>query len=452
MKITRQLRKDLLNQTGFAPIQVTICWQGNRLRISSGQLCRPEFWDEAESKVMPKKGSHYNHINPVLNSISETAEQALFTAEQQRRRLDKAELDGILKNLLQLPPEAAPATPVTSGNESPAEDEKSYFFQLMAQWVEAHERKVNPLTFRKIAKSTIDGLHATMARFEAYAQDRGVELTLEGMNTAFYNDFRTYVLDELGQEVNTFGKHINRLRSFLAWCEDEQELDVNRKYRKFTAPSQYVGVDALTEQELRRIYKIDFRSLAVQERLLELRTQSHSKGMDLELPSFQAWAAHVELARDKFLECAYTGLRISDAELLGWKHVKGQMIHIKAGKNQHECYIPFYDDDLFHLVELAHKYEDRAPDGLLLPTCYRVNEFLKIVQQLAGITRLTLSSKLGRKTFVTLKLYQGVPTRLVMQSTGHTTERSFNHYVGVDTLKLLQEYARRSPGMPRSVA
>lgn len=158
-----------------------------------------------------------------------------------------------------------------------------------------------------------------------------------------------------------------------------------------------------------------------------------------------AWALHVELARDKFLECAYTGLRISDAERLAWQHVKGQIIHIRAGKNQHDCYIPFYDDSLFRMVELAEKYRLRSSDDLLLPSCYRVNEFLEVVQQLAGISRLKLTTKLGRKTFVTLKLYQGVPSRVVMQATGHTTEEAFNHYVGVDTLKLLHAYMHKSP-------
>ncbi|RYU77673.1 tyrosine-type recombinase/integrase [Hymenobacter persicinus] len=397
--------------------------------------------------MLVKKGSNYNHINPRLNLISETAEQALFAAENEHRRLEKAELDGILKQLLAPTaalPSAAPA-PELAGSQSG-------FLLMMREWVEDYQQKVNPSTHRRVASSTINGLKATLARFEGYAAAKHIELTLEAMEQDFYRSFRDYVVDELGQEINTFGKHISRLKTFLAWCEEEKDLPVNRKYRKFAAPSQYVGVDALTEQELRRIYQIDFTSASVRERLQQLHQQSHTTAHEPELQRYQAWAAHVELARDKFLECAYTGLRISDAELLSWKHVKGQMIHLKAGKNQHECYIPFYDDDLFHLVELAAKYEQRAPDGLLLPTCYRVNEFLKVVQQLAGITRLSLSSKLGRKTFVTLKLYQGVPTRMVMQATGHSTEKSFNHYVGVDTIKLLQEFVRRSPGMSRSVA
>jgi hypothetical protein len=63
-----------------------------------------------------------------------------------------------------------------------------------------------------------------------------------------------------------------------------------------------------------------------------------------------------------------------------------------------------------------------------------------VVQRLSDITRLHLTTKIGRKTFVMLKLYQGVPARFIMQVTGHQPEEAFNHYVGVDELKLVEEF------------
>ena len=161
--------------------------------------------------------------------------------------------------------------------------------------------------------------------------------------------------------------------------------------------------------------------------------------------SAERWAAHVELARDKFLECCYTGLRISDANRAAWQHVHGNLLILDdTAKNAATVYVPFYDDDLFQPVALAERYEHRSPLDLLVPECYRCNEFLEVVQQLAGLTRLHLTTKIGRKTFVTLKLYQGVPQRLIMQATGHQTEEAFNHYVGVDELRLVEEFMRKS--------
>jgi integrase len=63
--------------------------------------------------------------------------------------------------------------------------------------------------------------------------------------------------------------------------------------------------------------------------------------------------------------------------------------------------------------------------------------------QLMGLWRLKLTTKIGRRAFAIFKLYQGVPARLIMQATGHQTEETFNYYVGVDYLWLLEELMRQ---------
>lgn len=151
----------------------------------------------------------------------------------------------------------------------------------------------------------------------------------------------------------------------------------------------------------------------------------------------------MELARDKFLECCYLGVSISDADAIGPNAIRDQVIEWRRGKSGNRCYIPYYDDDVFKPVALTARYAGQS--SLLVPRCYCVNEHLKTIARLVGLTRLTLSSKIGRKMFVTIKLFQGVPQRLVMMATGHTTEQSFNHYVGVDTLKLLEQFKRHAP-------
>ena len=42
----------------------------------------------------------------------------------------------------------------------------------------------------------------------------------------------------------------------------------------------------------------------------------------------------------------------------------------------------------------------------------------------------------GRKTYATLKVYQGVPKSLVMLAIGHQTEAQFNVYLGIDEQEL----------------
>ncbi|MGI4873854.1 MAG: hypothetical protein ACRYFX_22055 [Janthinobacterium lividum] len=37
-----------------------------------------------------------------------------------------------------------------------------------------------------------------------------------------------------------------------------------------------------------------------------------------------------------------------------------------------------------------------------------------------------------------------MPQRVIMQATGHQTEEAFNHYVGVDERRLVEEFMRKS--------
>jgi integrase len=254
------------------------------------------------------------------------------------------------------------------------------------------------------------------------------------------------MVEELEQGINTFGKHISRLKTFLSWVELEKGLSVHRHYRKFSVPNQRGRVDALTEAELHQIADLDFRDAALRAQLAILRVElGRPTGAAQSTEWGEAWLSHVELARDKFLQCCYTGLRISDANRAAWQHVRGNLrVLDHIAKSDVTAYIPFYDDAVFKPVKLAERYEHRYPTDLLVPECYRANEFLKVVGRLVGLTRLNLTTKIGRKTFVTLKLYQGVPARAIMQATGHQTEEAFNAYVGVDELKLVETFMRKS--------
>jgi integrase len=438
MKITRQLRLDLLAADGTAPVHLTISWEGNRLRMGTGTVVRPEHWDTEHQQVKVQRGTPHDSVNPRLNRAHEAAAEAQQAATKQGRRLPKEELKAAVEASLRLAPVAEQAPTPTA---QPLD-----FDALQARWISEQLHKPRGQSGKPLSKTTKAGFEATRQRFRQYAEARGIELHVEALDLAFYQDFRSYLLDELGQGLNTFGKHVARLKAFLSWAELELDLPVHRHYRKFVAPKKRAKVDALSEGELRHIAGLDFAEPATRERLLTLRLElGRATGKHQDEEAASAWISHVELARDKFLLCCYTGLRISDANRVAWQHVHGNVIVLDAtAKNEATVYIPFYDDDLFQPVALASRYEHRSPTDLLVPECYRANEMLKVVQRLVGLTRLNLTTKIGRKTFVTLKLYQGVPARLVMQATGHQTEEAFNHYVGVDQLRLVEEFMRKS--------
>lgn len=438
MKITRQLRLDALAADGTAPIHLTITWEGNRLRLGTGAVVRPEHWDAEARQVKAQKGTPHASINPRLNRAHEAAEAALETARRQGRKLPPAELRAALDAALALTPVAV--------QEAPAPAAATDFETLYREWLTEHINKPRGRAGKPLSTTAIAGFRATLERFVKYQEARQAVLSVEALDLAFYQDFRAYMVEELGQGINTFGKHISRLKTFLSWVELEKDLPVHRHYRKFSVPNQRGQVEALTEAELHQVADLNFRDPALRARLEKLRVEmGRPTGAAQSAGWAEAWLSHVELARDKFLQCCYTGLRISDANRAAWQHVRGNLLVLDhIAKSDVTAYIPFYDDAVFKPVELAERYEHRLLTDLLVPECYRANEFLKVVQRLVGLTRLNLTTKIGRKTFVTLKLYQGVPARTIMQATGHQTEEAFNAYVGVDELKLVETFMRKA--------
>jgi integrase len=304
--------------------------------------------------------------------------------------------------------------------------------------------KVSVRTGRQLSKTYLGHLRGIGRDLAAFEQAAPYPLEFARINAEFYAAFQRYYLTTLGHEVNTFGSAIKKIKSFLYWCEDH-DLPVSPKFHRFEAPDQYKGADFLTEAELQAWAALQVRTPEALAYLaghfMPPPPRPNRRPGGRAVLTFEQHLERLEQARDKFLLCAYTGLRISDADRLAPRHLHGELIRLRAGKTGVQCLIPFFDDSVFRPVALVEKY---APLGLstCLPLVRQLDEYLPHLQQLVGITRLRVTTRVGRKTFATLKIYQGVPKTQVMLATGHKTETSFNRYLGIDEQELLAIYRR----------
>jgi integrase len=457
MEVTRQLLTERASKQGLARIQLTFCWAGQRLRLSSGQKVAPTDWDARRERAKARPGTYLDDINAVLDRYADAATAAEHEAVMAGRHLDKAAMKAeIERRYAELAAEAAglPAVPPPPPPAPPT------FPQYYDRWLGEQSRSVNLRTGQRLSQVYLVSLANSLRVFQDFAAHAKHPLTLEGMTPAFYQQFQTYFFQQRGQGLNTFGKHIRALKSFLGWCE-ANDLPVSPRFHKFQAPDASTGTDALTQPELLALAGLDFfteeaRALvrqhfeALDAAVADQPRRRGQRRSQVDDYRILERLRMLERARDKFLQCAYFALRISDANKLAPRHLDyaRHVARLKAGKTQLPCVIPFLDDDVFKPVALVEKYR---PLGL--PTCLPVgtglDDYLPAVARLAGLTRIPLTSKVGRKTFATLKLAQGVPRTTVMQATGHTTERSFNRYVGIDEDELVASYrktARKVPG------
>ena len=455
MEVTRQLRLDHLTKKGLAPIQLTFCWEGLRLRKGSGEKCEPRHWNPKREEVKPASGNFAAETNLVLDRYTQAAQAAHKYAEQGRMHLNKVQMEDEINRRYAL---------LAAGDEVQADSPEVLplpevvvtppgLLDYYDQWLGELTRKTSNQSGKGLSKSYLDSLVNSRDVLADFVEQTGEALVFERVDHAWYGRFSEFFYKgEWGTSVNTFGKHIRHLKSFLAWAED-RELPVNRKYRKFEAPDQYIGADALTQDELMRLASVDFRTEAVRSYVQQqfeeldpaLRAQAGTKKAMRHSQADPHRVAErlrmLEWSRDKLLECCYFGLRISDADKLNFRQINGDLVRLRATKTRKECFIPYFDDDVFKPVALVEKY---LPLGLstCLPVVNGLSDYLPHVQHLAGLTRFKLTSKVGRKTFVTLKISQGVPRAQVMQATGHRTESSFNRYLGVIEQELVETFRK----------
>ena len=436
MEVTRQLLTNRADKKGRARIQITFCWAGQRLRLSSGQKCRPQDWDAKRERAKAKPGTYLDDINTVLNHYTDAATAAEHAALMAGRVLDPVAMKADIEhrytvllagpNYVPPPPRARPLT----------------FLEHLKKWVEEEvAKRVSRRTGKLLTRKNVASHRRTYEALATFSQAKNFPLSFASIDSKFYTAFLNYYLGELGRAPVTFNHHLKTLRGFLAWAEEE-DLPVNRRFRRvLQRVESTAGVDSLTQDELLRIAAIDFQSAEVQT-YLAAQFPEHAV-----VERGAAWlpaAEHhqrVEYTRDKFLLCAYTALRISDADRLQPHQLHGDVARVEAGKTGITCIIPLLDDDVFKPAALLAKY---APLGLAtcLPYVRQIYSYLPHIQHLASITRLRLGMHTGRRTFATLKIYQGVPRSQVMLVTGHQTEASFNRYLGIDEAELLDVYRK----------
>lgn len=437
MEVTRQLLTERAGKKGLARIQLTFCWAGQRLRLSSGQKVHPKDWDERHERTKAKPNSYLDDVNTILKRYADAATAAEHEAVMRGQQLDKAAMKAEIERrylVLAAGPDAVlvPEPPAPVPRTVAAE---------MAHWVETVvAARISRRTGRPIAKKVVQNHQRAAADLASFAEAWPHKLTYASFDLRFNEAFRNHLLGQLQRGPGTYNHYLGLVRAFLIWAVYEGH-PVYRRFRDELKPVEHqVFVDSLTEDEVRAIAGIDFDSPAVWAYVRRHFPEQPTAGIRRMITT-EEHHRRLRITRDKFLLCTYTALRIGDADLLRPAQLHGDVARVKASKTGVTCIIPLVDDDVFQPAALLRAYTGTDPK-FCLPRINYPYLYLPHVQALAGIERVQLQYHLGRKTFATLKIAQGVPRSQVMMTTGHQTESSFNHYLGINEAELLDWYRR----------
>ena len=248
------------------------------------------------------------------------------------------------------------------------------------------------------------------------------DIPVRELDKKFYDGYVSF-LNFKGFKLNTVGKHIKNVKAVINWLPLSERMECEfvapRKCKKL---SEEVDNVYLSTEELHAIETV------------ELEYAYHDR------------------VRDQFILLAWTGCRYSDLDKLAEpKSIERGYFELEQMKTGTKVCIPIFEP----VKRIFQKYNGELPPVI---SNQKFNSFLKEICQMAGITEDTsithtiagrrikeyfpkyelVSAHTARRSFATNMFESGAPALVIMQITGHKTEKAFLSYIKTDP----ETYAR----------
>ena len=396
-----------------AYIMLYFHYRGQRLKCAIGDWINPEAWDPKTQRVT-KVHPGYVDINDKLDDIAAHTRQ-------------------IYKDF-------------NLGNISPKDFRNEIGYRMEWEARPEVEKKTIPTLFEFIEKdflpeskmranATWQAMYTTFQHLKNYAKEKkGGTLDYEDLTFKFFADFKKWLYAPPREHgINTAAKILKRIKQMARVAHKERRYHTNDDYDAIKIESSPASKFALSFEELELLYQLDL---------------SESSG--------------IEKTRDLFLIGCYTGLRFSDFSRIRPEHIEtygGQtLLNITTQKTGAIVSIPLFPIPLL----ILGKYNFKAPKL----SAQRMNDYLKELGKMAGFNDKVvitgskagkrtdtvsekwenISTKAARKSFATNFYLNGTPAIVLMQITGHKTEREFLKYIAVDGKKNAMHFADMHDG------
>jgi integrase len=260
--------------------------------------------------------------------------------------------------------------------------------------------EMKKLKGKDFAPSTIIKYKNTQLRLKQYIKykyHRG-DMYLYELNYQFMRDFETYLKDKFENANVTCYKHYQRFTRVIHQAMHKGYLD-KYPFENYKIKLQKKKIQYLTQEEIDRIDQTNFK------------------------------VERLNLIRDIFVFCIYTGLAYAEAESLTpdniTKGMDGELwMNIHRKKTKKDYQVPL----LPRALEILNKYKDhpsclKKGKCLPVPSNVKYNAYLKEIGDIAGIPKnKPLVTHLARKTFATtIALTNGMNIGVLSKILGHNS-------------------------------
>ena len=386
-RILFYLRKNYLNKSGKAGIMVRLTVNGDMVQFSSKLDIEPAQWDTKAGKAIGNSvkarqmNSMLDDIRTALNNHYRYVESrdSFVTAEKVRNAFLGYEVRQ----------------------------------QTLLELFKQHNEDASKLNGISKAPATLVKYDRTYRRLEEFmkAKYKVSDIALREIDHKFVTDFEFYLRTVSRCNENTTGKFMQIFRKIVLIAKNNGWITID-PFANYHIHMKAVDRGYLTEQELERILEKDFDS------------------------------RRLEQVRDVFIFSCFTGLSYVDVRNLTKENVvtsfDGKLwLQLHRQKTSTAVNLPLLKTPL----AILKKYEDKLPDGRLLPVSsnQKLNSYLKEIADVCGIKK-NLTFNLARHTFATTTtLAKGVPIETVSKMLGHTNIKTTQIYARITNDKIRED-------------
>jgi site-specific recombinase XerD len=254
-----------------------------------------------------------------------------------------------------------------------------------------------------------------------FADERGLELTLENTSADTLKDFEQWLTNK-GCAMNTIAAKLKRIRAFYNYANKVAKWTLKNPFIDYKAPTELYGTPlmlTIAERNYLRDAQIDNERLA--------------------------------RVRDLFILQCLIGCRVGDFFTMRKENIINGTIEYIAEKTKKENAKTIKVPLSTTAKQIIERYN--YPDGLLMPfiSDVKYNLYLKELFAYVGLTRPTswlnpksrkqeikplnelVSSHMARRTFVGIAHKAGLKNEIIASMSGHVANsRAFERYYAID--------------------
>ncbi len=369
------------------PTYLRLTVNGQRSELSISRKVDPEKWSARTGKM---RGSNLeaNELNSYLDAVRNKINKIHARLVDEGRPFNSSDI----KNLY-----------VGKGEK----------IKMLVQLFDEHNQQMEKLVGVEFALGTWKRYHTTKNHIVEFlnTEYRKTDIPVRDVNLKFIKGFEYFLKVTKACNHNSSLKYVNNFKKII----------------RMAVANDWISKDPFYNYKVQfKIVEREFLSTEELETLVKKEIEGH----------------RLNIVRDMFVFCCYTGLSYIDVQKLNEdnivRHIDGNLwIQAERTKTKSKLGIPL----LPTAIAILEKYENhpKVVNGeCVLPVLsnQKSNAYLKEIADLCGI-RKNLTTHLARHTFATtVTLSNGVPIETVGKMLGHKNLRTTQHYAKIISKKV----------------